>query len=66
MNKDIVATAAWTVVIVAVVAWMVSVICLMYRIHLDLELMVMGHNYSYELMDILVSEIQSSHSFDSN
>jgi hypothetical protein len=57
MNKDIVATAAWSVLIVAVVLWMISILCLLYRIHLDLEAILMGHDYGYEMMDLIFGSL---------
>ena len=66
MNKCMVTQAAWSVLIVGTVIWMVGIICLLYRIHLDLEMIAMGHNYSYELMDMLLGNIEEFHANELN
>ena len=66
MNKCMITQAAWSVLIVGVVIWMVGMICLLYRIHLDLELIAIGHNYGYELMDMLLGNIEALHGDELN
>jgi len=36
---------------------MISILCLLYRIHLDLEAILMGHDYGYEMMDLIFGSL---------